>query len=67
MSTVSLICLVSEGPEEGSELARDSVCNMEVEERTAKWKSEYKAKTYYFCSPICKQQFERNPEKFVKP
>jgi YHS domain-containing protein len=40
---------------------------MEVEEGTAKWKSEYKAKTYYFCSSICKQQFERNPEKFVKP
>jgi YHS domain-containing protein len=40
---------------------------MEVEERTAKWRSEYEAKTYYFCSPICKQKFDRIPEKFVKP
>ncbi|MGA2238962.1 MAG: YHS domain-containing protein [Candidatus Bathyarchaeia archaeon] len=47
-------------------MARDVVCNMEVEERTAKWRSEHKAKTYYFCSPICKQKFDRSPEKFVK-
>lgn len=48
-------------------MARDVVCNMEVEERTAKWRSEYETKTYYFCSPICKQKFDRSPEKFVKP
>jgi YHS domain-containing protein len=40
---------------------------MEVEERTAKFKSEYAAKIYYFCSPICKERFEKEPEKFVKP
>jgi YHS domain-containing protein len=47
-------------------LPRDVVCNMEVNEKTAKWKSEYKAKTYYFCSSICKQKFDKNPEKFVR-
>jgi len=45
----------------------DAVCNMQVDEKTAKWKSEYKAKTYYFCSPICKQKFDRSPERFIKP
>jgi len=45
----------------------DVVCRMEVDEKAAKWKSEYKGKTYYFCSPMCKQNFDRNPEKFIKP
>ena len=40
---------------------------MEIDEKTANYKSEYKAKTYYFCSPMCKQKFDRNPEKFIKP
>ena len=44
----------------------DVVCNMEIDEKTAKWKSEYKEKTYYFCSPMCKQKFDRSPEKYVK-
>lgn len=44
----------------------DVVCKMEVDEKTAKWKSEYKGKTYNFCAPMCKQKFDRNPEKYVK-
>jgi len=43
----------------------DVVCNMEIDVKTAKWKSEYKGKTYY-CAPMCKQKFDRNPEKYVK-
>jgi len=43
----------------------DVVCKMEIDEKTAKWKSEYKGKTYYFCAPMCKQKFDRNPEKYV--
>jgi len=23
-------------------------------------------KTYYFCAPMCKQKFDRSPEKYVK-
>ena len=44
----------------------DVVCNMEINEKTAKWKSEHKGKTYFFCSPMCKQIFDRNPEKYIK-
>jgi len=44
----------------------DLVCKMEVDEKTAKLKSEYKGKAYYFCAPVCKQKFDRNPEKYVK-
>jgi YHS domain-containing protein len=40
---------------------------MQVDEKTAKWRSEYNTRTYYFCSQICKQKFDRSPEKFIKP
>ena len=29
-------------------------------------KSVYKGKTYYFCCPGCKPQFDKNPEKYIK-
>ena len=47
-------------------MVSDVVCKMEIDEKTAKWKSEYKGKTYYFCTPMCKQTFDRNPEKYAK-
>nr|MDO8062014.1 YHS domain-containing protein [Candidatus Freyrarchaeum guaymaensis] len=46
--------------------AIDPVCKMEVDKRTAKWKSEYKGRTYYFCAPGCKQAFEEEPERYLK-
>ena len=48
------------------EMVLDVVCSMEIDEKTAKWKSLYKGKTYYFCAPMCKQKFDRNPEKYIK-
>jgi YHS domain-containing protein len=38
---------------------------MQVDERTAAGKSEYHGKAYYFCSDQCKQQFDRNPDRYV--
>ena len=46
-------------------LAKDLVCDMDVETETAEWKSEYEGKTYYFCSPGCKRSFDREPAKYV--
>ena len=46
-------------------MARDPVCGMDVDEKTAAGKSEYQGKTYYFCSPGCKWKFEKEPEKYV--
>jgi len=48
------------------EVVLDVVCKMEIDEKTARWKSEYKGKTYYFCAPTCKQKFDRNPEKYIR-
>jgi len=47
-------------------MAKDPVCGMEVDEKRAKWKSAYKGKTYYFCAPGCKTEFEKNAKKFIK-
>lgn len=46
-------------------VARDPVCGMEVDEKKAKAKSEYKGKTYYFCCLFCKEAFEKEPEKYL--
>jgi YHS domain-containing protein len=44
----------------------DVICGMDVEEKTAKWKSAYKGKAYYFCGTMCKQEFDENPDKYAK-
>ena len=46
-------------------MAKDLVCDMDVDEKTAKWKTVYQGKTYYFCAPGCKKQFEANPQKYI--
>ncbi len=47
-------------------MAKDPVCGMQVDEKKVAATSNYKGKTYYFCSAACKATFEKNPEKFVK-
>ncbi|VVB61397.1 YHS domain protein [uncultured archaeon] len=46
-------------------MVKDLVCGMDVDEKTAKNKTSYKGKIYYFCSPACKKSFESNPEKYA--
>ncbi|MBN1245143.1 YHS domain-containing protein [Candidatus Bathyarchaeota archaeon] len=46
-------------------MAKDLVCGMDVDEKTAQYKATYKGKTYYFCAPGCKKMFEANPEEYV--
>lgn len=46
-------------------MAKDVVCNMEVDEATAQWKSEHMGKTYYFCAPGCKKKFDENPMNYA--
>ena len=49
------------------EMAKDPVCNMDVDEKKAPATAEYKGKTYYFCAPGCKRAFLQDPEKYLKP
>lgn len=46
-------------------MAKDLVCGMEVDEKTAQYKTIYKGTTYYFCALGCKKKFDANPEKYV--
>jgi phosphoglycerate dehydrogenase-like enzyme/YHS domain-containing protein len=43
----------------------DAVCKMQVDKRKAKFMSEYKGKSYYFCSLSCKREFDENPEDYI--
>jgi P-type Cu+ transporter len=45
----------------------DPVCGMEVTPETAAATSEYKGRTYYFCSVEDKETFDKNPENYVQP
>ncbi len=47
-------------------MAVDPVCKMEVDENTAKYKSEYQGKTYYFCAKMCKKTFDENPSRYTQ-
>lgn len=46
-------------------MAKDPVCGMQVNEASASAKTEYGGKTYYFCSPVCKTTFVRDPEAYA--
>ena len=46
-------------------MAKDPVCNMNVDEKKAAATSIYKGKTFYFCANVCKEKFDKEPEKFV--
>lgn len=47
-------------------MAKDPVCGMEVDEKTAKYKTAHMGKTYYFCCLMCKEKFEADPHKYME-
>ena len=51
--------------EGGGIMAKDPVCNMNVNEAKAAATSVYKGVTYYFCAKGCKEKFDKEPEKFI--
>lgn len=46
-------------------MAKDPVCNMNVDEKKAAATSVYNGRTYYFCAKGCKERFDKNPEKYT--
>ncbi len=46
-------------------MAKDPVCGMDVDEKKAPAKSEYKGKTYHFCASGCKVAFDKDPDKYA--
>jgi len=51
-------------PNLASDEARDPVCGMSTNVRGAKYRSEYRGASVYFCCARCKQAFDRQPEKY---
>jgi YHS domain-containing protein len=47
-------------------MAKDPVCQMDVEPAMAAAQSSYKGQTYYFCAVGCKKKFDQKPEKYLK-
>jgi len=43
---------------------KDPVCGMMVDEKKTPFKSTHEGKEFYFCSPQCKQTFEKDPHKY---
>jgi YHS domain-containing protein len=46
-------------------MAVDPVCKMETDENFTAYLSEYNGKKYYFCSQLCKMDFDDPPEKYI--
>jgi YHS domain-containing protein len=46
-------------------MEKDPVCGMDVDPKNAAAKSIYQGKTYYFCSPGCKRDFDKEPQRYV--
>ncbi len=46
-------------------MKHEPVCGMPIEEKHAAGKSEFRGKTYYFCSTACKAAFEKEPDKYA--
>ncbi len=47
-------------------MERDPVCGMIVVVEKTEHESDYNGAHYYFCSNVCKGEFDTNPEKFVR-
>jgi YHS domain-containing protein len=47
-------------------MAVDPVCGMEVDESKAAATSSYKGQIYYFCAKVCKESFDKDPEKYIQ-
>lgn len=44
---------------------KDPVCGMPVDKKTAAATYEYQGKTYYFCSTTCRDNFTKDPQKYL--
>ena len=47
--------------------ATDPVCGMSVDPKTAKHRFAHNGQNYLFCCGRCRERFEAEPEKFLKP
>lgn len=53
----------TQSTENSSVLGKDLVCDMEVTDST--YTTVYEGKTYYFCAEHCKEEFLKEPQKYL--
>ncbi|HEV7550846.1 MAG TPA: heavy metal translocating P-type ATPase [Candidatus Angelobacter sp.] len=46
---------------------RDPVCGMYVDPTKSRGSAEHKGQPYYFCSPLCVERFNADPERYLSP
>ncbi len=46
-------------------MAKDPICGMTVDERTARYTSEHDGVKFYFCSESCKKTFDSDPHRYA--
>jgi P-type Cu+ transporter len=46
-------------------MAKDPVCHMDVDPKTAAAQSSYKGEVIYFCATSCKTKFDADPAKYL--
>jgi P-type Cu+ transporter len=46
-------------------LATDPVCGMRIDEAEALGSARFEARTFYFCSELCKSRFDADPERYA--
>jgi YHS domain-containing protein len=46
-------------------VAKDPVCEMEVDPKKAAAQSNYQGQMVYFCAVECKVKFDRDPERYM--
>ena len=47
-------------------MEKDPVCSMQVNPAKTAGSSDYRGKTYYFCSKGCKAKFDANPGQYAQ-
>ena len=52
-------------PSSAKTQAKDPVCGMDVNPATARYKTSYHGKEYFFCCAGCQAKFQSNPEKIL--
>jgi YHS domain-containing protein len=54
------------GDQGGTIMFRDPDCGMDVDAEATEWWVRYHEETYYFCSLACLEEFERDPQRYLR-
>lgn len=55
------------GQHNSEQQVKDPVCGMQIDAGSAASKVERGGRTYYFCSPHCREKFDAAPEQYADP